>query len=135
MVSSPTAALSNPEVFNYGVETYEAYKQKSLASDITDEQKKVGEADLVIFQVCFPPINILNQIHLMYKLFLNIEFCAASRSGISAFSTVAHLLSKYYNLVTTPSYNTSPSYNTTLNTLPSCNTTFNTLPNGVKISM
>uniref|UniRef100_F7H0W0 N-ribosyldihydronicotinamide:quinone dehydrogenase 2 n=1 Tax=Macaca mulatta TaxID=9544 RepID=F7H0W0_MACMU len=45
-----TAALSNPEVFNYGVETYEAYKQKSLASDITDEQKKVGEADLVIFQ-------------------------------------------------------------------------------------
>nr|XP_007972034.1 ribosyldihydronicotinamide dehydrogenase [quinone] isoform X2 [Chlorocebus sabaeus] len=45
-----TATLSNPEVFNYGVETYEAYKQRSLASDITDEQKKVREADLVIFQ-------------------------------------------------------------------------------------
>nr|XP_055119019.1 ribosyldihydronicotinamide dehydrogenase [quinone] isoform X1 [Symphalangus syndactylus]XP_055119020.1 ribosyldihydronicotinamide dehydrogenase [quinone] isoform X1 [Symphalangus syndactylus]XP_055119021.1 ribosyldihydronicotinamide dehydrogenase [quinone] isoform X1 [Symphalangus syndactylus]XP_055119022.1 ribosyldihydronicotinamide dehydrogenase [quinone] isoform X1 [Symphalangus syndactylus]XP_055119024.1 ribosyldihydronicotinamide dehydrogenase [quinone] isoform X1 [Symphalangus syndacty len=45
-----TGALSNPEVFNYGVETYEAYKQRSLASDITDEQKKVREADLVIFQ-------------------------------------------------------------------------------------
>ncbi|XP_055246891.1 ribosyldihydronicotinamide dehydrogenase [quinone] isoform X5 [Gorilla gorilla gorilla] len=42
--------LSNPEVFNYGVETHEAYKQRSLASDITDEQKKVREADLVIFQ-------------------------------------------------------------------------------------
>ncbi|XP_021573958.1 ribosyldihydronicotinamide dehydrogenase [quinone] isoform X2 [Carlito syrichta] len=42
--------LSNPEVFNYGVETYEAYKKKSLASDIIDEQKKVREADLVIFQ-------------------------------------------------------------------------------------
>ncbi|XP_011790850.1 PREDICTED: ribosyldihydronicotinamide dehydrogenase [quinone] isoform X2 [Colobus angolensis palliatus] len=45
-----TAALSNPEVFSYGVETYKAYKQRSLAGDITDEQKKVREADLVIFQ-------------------------------------------------------------------------------------
>ncbi|PNJ70947.1 NQO2 isoform 3, partial [Pongo abelii] len=45
-----TGALSNPEVFHYGVETHEAYKQRSLASDITDEQKKVQEADLVIFQ-------------------------------------------------------------------------------------
>uniref|UniRef100_UPI00020B9EAA Ribosyldihydronicotinamide dehydrogenase [quinone] n=1 Tax=Homo sapiens TaxID=9606 RepID=UPI00020B9EAA len=45
-----TGTLSNPEVFNYGVETHEAYKQRSLASDITDEQKKVREADLVIFQ-------------------------------------------------------------------------------------
>uniref|UniRef100_A0A2K6PI88 N-ribosyldihydronicotinamide:quinone dehydrogenase 2 n=1 Tax=Rhinopithecus roxellana TaxID=61622 RepID=A0A2K6PI88_RHIRO len=45
-----TAALSNPEIFNYGMETYKAYKQRSLAGDITDEQKKVREADLVIFQ-------------------------------------------------------------------------------------
>lgn len=111
MASSPTGTLSNPEVFNYGVETHEAYKQRSLASDITDEQKKVREADLVIFQVCFSLINILNQIHLMYKLFLNIEFCAASGSGINVLSTVAHLLSEYCNLVTTPSYNISPSYN------------------------
>ncbi|KAF3815269.1 hypothetical protein GH733_016651 [Mirounga leonina] len=36
--------------FNYGVEVYEAFKKRSLASDITDEQKKVQEADLVIFQ-------------------------------------------------------------------------------------
>ncbi|XP_025747037.1 ribosyldihydronicotinamide dehydrogenase [quinone] isoform X1 [Callorhinus ursinus] len=43
-------ALSNPEFFNYGVEVYEAFKKRSLASDITDEQKKVQEADLVIFQ-------------------------------------------------------------------------------------
>nr|XP_012623884.1 ribosyldihydronicotinamide dehydrogenase [quinone] isoform X4 [Microcebus murinus] len=45
-----TGALSNPELFNYGVEVYEAYKKRSLASDITEEQKKVQEADLVIFQ-------------------------------------------------------------------------------------
>uniref|UniRef100_A0A8C0S7A2 N-ribosyldihydronicotinamide:quinone dehydrogenase 2 n=1 Tax=Canis lupus familiaris TaxID=9615 RepID=A0A8C0S7A2_CANLF len=43
-------ALSNPELFNYGMEAYEAFKKRSLASDITDEQKKVQEADLVIFQ-------------------------------------------------------------------------------------
>uniref|UniRef100_A0A8C7B6X7 N-ribosyldihydronicotinamide:quinone dehydrogenase 2 n=1 Tax=Neovison vison TaxID=452646 RepID=A0A8C7B6X7_NEOVI len=43
-------ALSNPEFFNYGVEAYEAFKRRCLASDITDEQKKVQEADLVIFQ-------------------------------------------------------------------------------------
>uniref|UniRef100_A0A2R8MZF8 N-ribosyldihydronicotinamide:quinone dehydrogenase 2 n=1 Tax=Callithrix jacchus TaxID=9483 RepID=A0A2R8MZF8_CALJA len=43
-------ALSNPEVFSYGVEMYEAYKKRSLPGDITDEQKKVQEADLVIFQ-------------------------------------------------------------------------------------
>ncbi|XP_047414559.1 ribosyldihydronicotinamide dehydrogenase [quinone] isoform X2 [Sciurus carolinensis] len=45
-----TGALSNPEVFSYGVEAYEAYKKGCLTSDITDEQKKVQEADLVIFQ-------------------------------------------------------------------------------------
>uniref|UniRef100_A0A2K5RP44 N-ribosyldihydronicotinamide:quinone dehydrogenase 2 n=1 Tax=Cebus imitator TaxID=2715852 RepID=A0A2K5RP44_CEBIM len=45
-----TGALSNPEVFSYGVEMYEAYKKRSLPGDITDEQKKVQEADLVIFQ-------------------------------------------------------------------------------------
>ncbi|XP_045153979.1 ribosyldihydronicotinamide dehydrogenase [quinone]-like [Echinops telfairi] len=43
-------AFSNPEPFNYAVEAYEAYKKKSLARDILDEQKKVQEADLVIFQ-------------------------------------------------------------------------------------
>lgn len=45
-----TGALSHPEVFSYGVEVYEAYKKRSLTSDIVDEQKKVQEADLVIFQ-------------------------------------------------------------------------------------
>lgn len=45
-----TGALSNPEVFSYGVEAYEACKKQSLTSDIVDEQKKVQEADLVIFQ-------------------------------------------------------------------------------------
>ncbi|XP_059544432.1 ribosyldihydronicotinamide dehydrogenase [quinone] isoform X3 [Myotis daubentonii] len=45
-----TGPLSNPEVFSYGVEAYEACKKRSLTSDIVDEQKKVQEADLVIFQ-------------------------------------------------------------------------------------
>lgn len=43
-------SLSNPEFFNYGLEAYEACKKRSLSSDIMEEQKKVQEADLVIFQ-------------------------------------------------------------------------------------
>ncbi|XP_003468863.2 ribosyldihydronicotinamide dehydrogenase [quinone] isoform X1 [Cavia porcellus] len=45
-----TGSLSNPESFNYGVETHEAFKKGTLSSDIVAEQKKVQEADLVIFQ-------------------------------------------------------------------------------------
>ncbi|KAF6110364.1 N-ribosyldihydronicotinamide:quinone reductase 2 [Phyllostomus discolor] len=45
-----TGPLSNPKFFSYGVEAYEAFKKRSLTSDILDEQKKVQEADLVIFQ-------------------------------------------------------------------------------------
>ncbi|KAM4835169.1 ribosyldihydronicotinamide dehydrogenase [quinone] isoform 2-T5 [Thomomys bottae] len=45
-----TGALSNPELFIYGAEAYEAFKKNSLTSDISEEQKKVQEADLVIFQ-------------------------------------------------------------------------------------
>ncbi|XP_039102481.1 ribosyldihydronicotinamide dehydrogenase [quinone] [Hyaena hyaena] len=45
-----TGAVSNPKSFNYGVEAYEAFKKGALTSDIIDEQKKVLEADLVIFQ-------------------------------------------------------------------------------------
>ncbi|XP_057411390.1 ribosyldihydronicotinamide dehydrogenase [quinone] isoform X4 [Balaenoptera acutorostrata] len=43
-------ALSSPEFFSYGVEAYEACKKRSLTSDIIAEQKKVQEADLVMFQ-------------------------------------------------------------------------------------
>ncbi|EDL98329.1 rCG43937, isoform CRA_b [Rattus norvegicus] len=35
-----TGALSNPEVFKYGIEAYEAYKKKALTSDILEEQRK-----------------------------------------------------------------------------------------------
>lgn len=45
-----TGALSNSEFFSYGVEAFEACKKRSLTSDIIDEQTKVQEADLVIFQ-------------------------------------------------------------------------------------
>ncbi|XP_059793784.1 ribosyldihydronicotinamide dehydrogenase [quinone] isoform X1 [Balaenoptera ricei] len=45
-----TGALSSPDFFSYGVEAYEACKKRSLTSDIIAEQKKVQEADLVMFQ-------------------------------------------------------------------------------------
>uniref|UniRef100_A0AC11BA98 N-ribosyldihydronicotinamide:quinone dehydrogenase 2 n=1 Tax=Ovis aries TaxID=9940 RepID=A0AC11BA98_SHEEP len=45
-----TGTLSNPGFFNYGVETHKAYEKRSLSSDIIEEQKKLQEADLVIFQ-------------------------------------------------------------------------------------
>ncbi|XP_037685022.1 ribosyldihydronicotinamide dehydrogenase [quinone]-like isoform X1 [Choloepus didactylus] len=45
-----TGALSYPKRFSYAVEAYEACRKGSLARDIMDEQRKVQEADLVIFQ-------------------------------------------------------------------------------------
>lgn len=65
MASSSAGALSNPEFFSYGVEAYEACKKRSLTNDILDEQKKVQEADLVIFQVCFLLI-IINELDTFY---------------------------------------------------------------------
>lgn len=47
----PTGPLHNSEAFKYGVETWEAYKRGSLSKDVVEEQKKVQEADLLIFQV------------------------------------------------------------------------------------
>lgn len=65
MASSSPGALSNPEVFSYGVEAYEACKKGALTSDIIDEQKKVQEADLVIFQVCVSS-NYYNKLDSFY---------------------------------------------------------------------
>uniref|UniRef100_A0A8C3JUZ9 Ribosyldihydronicotinamide dehydrogenase [quinone] n=1 Tax=Calidris pygmaea TaxID=425635 RepID=A0A8C3JUZ9_9CHAR len=42
--------LHNSEEFNYGVETWEAYKRGALSNDLIEEQNKVQEADLLIFQ-------------------------------------------------------------------------------------
>ncbi|KAL8182560.1 UNVERIFIED_CONTAM: Ribosyldihydronicotinamide dehydrogenase [quinone] [Gekko kuhli] len=42
--------LHNPDQFNYGVESWEAYKNGRLSEDLIEEQRKVEEADLVIFQ-------------------------------------------------------------------------------------
>ncbi|XP_053105814.1 ribosyldihydronicotinamide dehydrogenase [quinone] isoform X2 [Hemicordylus capensis] len=42
--------LYHPEQFNYGVEAWEACKNGSLSEDLIKEQRKVKEADLVIFQ-------------------------------------------------------------------------------------
>ncbi|XP_054982633.1 ribosyldihydronicotinamide dehydrogenase [quinone] isoform X1 [Sorex araneus] len=45
-----TGALSDPEHCNYGLEAFRAYQREALSRDITAEQEKVREADLVIFQ-------------------------------------------------------------------------------------
>ncbi|NWW76464.1 NQO2 dehydrogenase, partial [Climacteris rufus] len=42
--------LNNSEVFNYGMESREAYQRGCLSKDLVEEQKKVQEADLLIFQ-------------------------------------------------------------------------------------
>ncbi|XP_021241075.1 ribosyldihydronicotinamide dehydrogenase [quinone] [Numida meleagris] len=42
--------LQNSDEFNYGVEMSEAYKRGCLSNDLIEEQKKVQEADLLIFQ-------------------------------------------------------------------------------------
>ncbi|POI23071.1 hypothetical protein CIB84_013181, partial [Bambusicola thoracicus] len=42
--------LHNSEEFHYAVEMTEAYKRGCLSNDLTEEQEKVQEADLLIFQ-------------------------------------------------------------------------------------
>uniref|UniRef100_A0A8C6UQS4 Ribosyldihydronicotinamide dehydrogenase [quinone] n=1 Tax=Neogobius melanostomus TaxID=47308 RepID=A0A8C6UQS4_9GOBI len=42
--------LENSEHFRYGKETAAAWEAKTLSDDITEEQRKVTEADLIIFQ-------------------------------------------------------------------------------------
>lgn len=90
LASSSPGVLCNPDFFRYGVEAYEACKKRSLTSDIIDEQKKVQEADLVIFQVRFSS-NYYGELDSFYvRLFPHAEF-HAPRSGISVFSTFAHI--------------------------------------------
>ncbi|XP_077125901.1 ribosyldihydronicotinamide dehydrogenase [quinone] isoform X3 [Ranitomeya variabilis] len=45
-----TGDMCNPQHFSYGIETMEAFKKGWLCEDIIKEQKKIQEADLVIFQ-------------------------------------------------------------------------------------
>uniref|UniRef100_A0A3Q1EG10 Flavodoxin-like fold domain-containing protein n=1 Tax=Acanthochromis polyacanthus TaxID=80966 RepID=A0A3Q1EG10_9TELE len=42
--------LKNPELFQYGDETMFAWMENQLSEDITAEQQKVTEAELIIFQ-------------------------------------------------------------------------------------
>ncbi|XP_061671796.1 NAD(P)H dehydrogenase [quinone] 1 isoform X2 [Syngnathoides biaculeatus] len=42
--------LKNPELFQYGEETMHAWKEGRLSEDIVAEQRKVEEAELIIFQ-------------------------------------------------------------------------------------
>ncbi|NXX78398.1 NQO2 dehydrogenase, partial [Urocolius indicus] len=46
----PTGCLHSSEEFKYHVETWKAYKRGDLSKDVIEEQKKVQEADLLIFQ-------------------------------------------------------------------------------------
>lgn len=43
--------VQNAEHFRYAEETKLAWKAGKLAADIVEEQRKVTEADLIIFQV------------------------------------------------------------------------------------
>ncbi|XP_072492553.1 NAD(P)H dehydrogenase [quinone] 1 isoform X1 [Notamacropus eugenii] len=45
-----TGGLKDPDNFKYPVESAQAYKEGRLSSDIVAEQKKLADADLVIFQ-------------------------------------------------------------------------------------
>ncbi|KAM3876848.1 NAD(P)H dehydrogenase [quinone] 1 [Diretmus argenteus] len=45
-----TGELKNPELFQYGEETMHAWKEGRLSKDIVAEQRKVEEAELIIFQ-------------------------------------------------------------------------------------
>lgn len=47
----PIGDLYNPDHFNYGTEAWKAYENGCLTEDLTEEQRKVSKADLVIFQV------------------------------------------------------------------------------------
>ncbi|XP_072459781.1 ribosyldihydronicotinamide dehydrogenase [quinone]-like isoform X3 [Notamacropus eugenii] len=49
--------LNNSDFFNYGIEAHEAYKKGFLSSDVIEEQKKVQEADLIIFQNKFALVS------------------------------------------------------------------------------
>lgn len=48
---SHTGEVKNSEHFCYAEETKLALEQGKLSADITEEQRKLTEADLVIFQV------------------------------------------------------------------------------------
>ncbi|XP_076011377.1 NAD(P)H dehydrogenase [quinone] 1 isoform X2 [Genypterus blacodes] len=45
-----TGGMKNPELFQYGEETMHAWMEGRLTDDIITEQRKVQEADLIIFQ-------------------------------------------------------------------------------------
>uniref|UniRef100_A0A4W3K8A8 Flavodoxin-like fold domain-containing protein n=1 Tax=Callorhinchus milii TaxID=7868 RepID=A0A4W3K8A8_CALMI len=45
-----TGDVHDPSHFNYGVEISEAYKKGILSKDVVEKQKKLKEADFVIFQ-------------------------------------------------------------------------------------
>ena len=50
-VGGGTGDLKNPELFQYGDETMHAWMEERLSEDIVEEQRKVQEAELIIFQV------------------------------------------------------------------------------------
>ncbi|NWQ76631.1 NQO2 dehydrogenase, partial [Columbina picui] len=83
--------LHNSEEFNYGVEAWEAYKRGGLSNDLIEEQKKVQEADLLIFQFyiyvcCF--IQLLHSGRTGIKIFAVTEcFPATNKLALFSFTT------------------------------------------------
>lgn len=47
----PAGEVKNPDHFLYAEETKLAWEAGKLSADITEEQRKLTEADLIIFQV------------------------------------------------------------------------------------
>ena len=48
--------VKNQDHFNYAEETKMAWEEGKLSKDIMEEQRKLTQADLVIFQVCIGKI-------------------------------------------------------------------------------
>lgn len=74
---SPIGDLHNPEEFNYGVEAWEAWKNGCLSEDLIEEQKKVKEADLLIFQV----IIFQRTPARAFTFYCTSQVCSCSDSG------------------------------------------------------
>lgn len=68
-------ALQNPDHFIYNQEVMNAWKQDRLSDDIKEEQRKLTQADLVIFQVrVFPVLIWLLLVYFIHTYSLAVVF-------------------------------------------------------------
>lgn len=66
--------VKNPDHFLYAEETKLAWEAGKLSADITEEQRKLNEADLIIFQVVLwvAAINAKSQRETKLKLYSSV---------------------------------------------------------------